>query len=99
MFTYRTPFLLDSAWPEGAVLTGAIFSAGPTVILPNGQPTGVANLNPPFPGPFRNLFWFTLTHGFVPGLNTLDFQVDNSPTAVNSIYATALRLTELRVMV
>jgi hypothetical protein len=59
VYTYRTTFLLDSTTPQGSTLTASILSGGSVTVLLNGQPTGVSNLNPAFPGPHRIAFSFT----------------------------------------
>lgn len=95
-YIYRTTFVIDTAVAEGSTLAATVLSGGSLTVVLNSQPTGVVNLNPPFPGPHRNLFSFTLNSGFVQGLNTLDFIVDNADGTVNSPAGNAMRVTTLR---
>ncbi|MGC8792171.1 MAG: PEP-CTERM sorting domain-containing protein [Bryobacteraceae bacterium] len=73
-YTFRTTFDLTGFRPETAVITGQWSSDNSAEIWLNGVFTGIA-LN--FGQPFRNLYSFTLTSGFQPGVNTLDFIVNN----------------------
>ncbi|HWF19466.1 MAG TPA: Ig-like domain-containing protein [Verrucomicrobiae bacterium] len=70
-YTYRTTFLLDQANPSTVTLQGSVvFSGLITNILINGKSTGISL------APVNGLYIaspFTITNGFVPGINTLDF--------------------------
>jgi hypothetical protein len=92
-YTYRLSFLVDSAQPAGASLQGAVLTAGPLTVLLNGQATGVVNPATTV-NPTRNVFSFTLTNGFVAGLNTLDFVVNDASGAFGSW--NGLRVSALR---
>jgi len=75
-YTFRTTFDLTGLRPSTAVITGQWSSDNSAEIWLNGVFTGIA-LN--FEQPFRNLYNFSITGGFQPGLNTLDFIVYNWP--------------------
>lgn len=72
-WVYRTTFDLTGFDPVTAVLTGRIASDDDVTILLNGVSTGLTF-------DFNNqLSNFNIATGFVPGVNTLDFRVNNAP--------------------
>ena len=74
-FIYRTTFLLDTQDPANAQLTGnwVTDNQGLDIRL-NGASTGQTTA-----GLLSTFVGFTLTNGFVPGINTLDFITTNLP--------------------
>jgi len=82
VYTYTTTFDLTGLDPLTAVITGmwaADDGFGLSDIILNGVPTGQLS------GGFSTWTNFSLTSGFVPGVNTLAFQAQNSgggPTGV-----------------
>ena len=74
-YTYTTTFDLGALDPTTAVITGAwaVDNVGLDIVL-NGTSLGIMNNNG-----FAGLTPFTISSGFVAGLNTLDFQVQNQP--------------------
>ncbi|HOB97542.1 MAG TPA: immunoglobulin domain-containing protein [Verrucomicrobiota bacterium] len=78
-YTYRTTFDLTGIDPAKFQLIGgwATDNAGLGIVL-NGTSTGLQN-----PAQFASLTAFTLTSGFVAGVNTLDFIVNNAPDPNN----------------
>jgi hypothetical protein len=75
-YTFRTTFNLTGFQPSTAVIVGQWSSDNSAEIWLNGVFTGIA-LN--FENPYTNLYNFSITSGFQPGLNTLDFIVYNWP--------------------
>ena len=75
-YVYRTTFDLTGYDPTRIQLVGAwaVDNAG-TDILVNGTSTGITS------GGFSSLTPFTITSGLVAGMNTVDFLVNNAPTA------------------
>jgi hypothetical protein len=69
---YRTTFDLTGFIPSTTVLTGRLLSDDDGTLFLNGVNTGVHNHD--------NFNWtnFNITNGFVPGVNTVDFQVLNA---------------------
>lgn len=67
--TFRTTFDLTGLNPSSAVITGMNAADNAGTILLNG--TSVGSLN----GSFNTLVPFTISTGFINGLNTLDFAV------------------------
>ena len=81
IYIYRTTFDLTGFDPTTAVITGNFASDNDASILLNGASTGIGS---PFNG-FGSFTSFTISSGFVSGLNTLDFRVSEaggSPTAL-----------------
>ncbi len=87
-YAYTTTFDLSGFDPASAVVLGtwATDNEGTGIHL-NGQATGIINTVQ-----FPALTPFTITTGFNPGLNTLEFRVNNSAAGY-----TALRVDNLRV--
>jgi hypothetical protein len=80
-YTYRTTFDLTGFIPTSVVITGMWMSDNQGVdILLNGVSTGISHF-PADGNPALNTFqeWsnFTISSGFVPGMNTLAFEVLN----------------------
>ena len=75
-YTNRTTFLIETVDPSNAVLYGswAMDNAG-TDIQINGVSLGLTATG------FGNFSSFTITNGFVLGLNTLDVAITNFPSA------------------
>jgi hypothetical protein len=71
LYTYHTSFVIDSADPNTCILEGkwTMNTQGVDILL-NGQSLGIPNDNQ---DAYRGFDSFTITEGFVPGLNTLDF--------------------------
>ena len=78
-YTYRLSFDLGGLQPGTASITGQWSSdnAGTSVLL-NGVPTGDANS-----GNFGAFVPFSISGGFVSGINTLDFVVNNAGDTAN----------------
>jgi hypothetical protein len=73
-YTYRLEFDLTGLDASTAIITGQwATDNGGTDILINGTPTGNANT-----AQFGSYTAFTISSGFVEGLNTLDFLVNNA---------------------
>ncbi len=90
-YAYQTTFTLAGFELASLVLTGEwATDNGGLDILINGVATGLRN-DTQFTGwtPFR------ITSGFVAGLNTLEFRVNNAPSGVNP---TGFRVRALRVL-
>jgi hypothetical protein len=76
-YTYRTTFDLTGFNPATAQLTGQFAADDSAIIKLNGVAVGISS--PGF-GPFTP---FTISNGFIPGVNTLDFVVSNGPPTPN----------------
>ncbi len=75
-YRYQTSFVLDSVDPNTAVLEGkwTMNTQGVDILL-NGQSMGIPSTNP---DAYRGFDDFTITDGFVQGLNTLDFITEHT---------------------
>jgi len=78
-FVYRTTFDMTGLDLSRARIDGgwSVDNSGVDVVL-NGTPLGLANANA-----FFSLTPFSITDGFVPGMNTLDFIIFNGPPNPN----------------
>jgi len=88
LYVYRTTFNLTGLYPGTAVITGKWSTDNNGVdILINGVSTGITHPD----GDSSGFTSFTISKGFVSGLNTLDFEVNNGPTG-GSANPTGLRV-------
>lgn len=71
-FTFRTTFDLTGYNPSTASLTGIVTADNAVVVFINGVNTGISMSD------FNQTLSFSITSGFVAGLNTIDFVVNNS---------------------
>jgi subtilisin family serine protease len=83
-YTYKTTFDLTGLNPATAVLSGQFAADNSAIILLNGAQVGSAS-----PG-FGSFTPFTISTGFISGVNTLDFVVNNAP--FSGINPTGLRV-------
>lgn len=88
-YTYRITFNLEGLDPATARIAG-MWAAddGGTDILINGQSTGQTTASG-----FTALTPFSITTGFIAGLNTLDFRLNNS-----AVGYTGLRIEQVRAL-
>lgn len=79
LYVYRTSFIIDTADPAHAQLSGRWASDNEGVaILLNGVPTGISNM---VSVAFSTWHPFVITNGFVAGSNVVDFVVSNGPAS------------------
>jgi len=92
-FDYRMSFDLTGLDPNTAILKGKWTSDNNATLYLNGVATG--NTTPP--GGYGSFSHFSITSGFVAGINTLDFvvrnirgrNVPNNPTGLRVVFTTA----------
>jgi hypothetical protein len=92
LYDYQTTFDLTGFNPGSALLSGqwAMDNEGVNILI-NGVPTGIQFLDPSGTGvPFLNFSAFSISTGFRPGINTLDFIVSNAGNTADN--PTALRV-------
>ena len=89
LYTFRTTFDLLGFDPDSVVLGGRWTSDnGGLEVRLNGVATGITG-----GGVFTDLFDFEITSGFVAGVNTLEFDVNNAGAAANPV---GLRIEDLQ---
>jgi hypothetical protein len=90
-YNYRTTFDVTGFDPASVRVTGewATDNTGTDIVI-NGTSTGQRN-----DGQFVVWTPFQINSGFVAGVNTLDFKVNNAPTAVNP---TGFRVRNIRAL-
>lgn len=96
-YTYQTTFDLTGFDPNTAVITGqwSTDNAGEDILI-NGISTGVTHKDGSVPS-YAFFSSFTINSGFKPGVNTLDFVVDNAPLNPSSPSPNLYNPTGLRV--
>lgn len=79
-YDYVTTFDLTGLDPATATLTGNYSADDSVSIILNGSPTGQSYASPAW----ASLSSFSITSGFISGVNTIDFQVTNSNGSGNN---------------
>ena len=79
LYIYATTFSLAGLNPSSARISGQFASDNGSVIFLNGVSTGITDANQ-----FHSYTPFSITSGFVPGVNTLEARVTNSPGATGT---------------
>ena len=90
VYDYQTTFDLTGFSPGSALISGqwAMDNEGINILL-NGVPLGISVLDPTA-GAFEGFHTFSISTGFRPGINTLDFMVQNDGNSADN--PTALRV-------
>ncbi|HOP97645.1 MAG TPA: PEP-CTERM sorting domain-containing protein [Verrucomicrobiota bacterium] len=81
-YVYSMVFSLDGFDPATASITGKWASDNNSTIFLNGVSTGISHTATPWE--FTTLQDFTISNGFVPGLNTLSFVVYQQPSTADN---------------
>ena len=92
LYKYDITFDLTGLNPATAVITGEFAADNNAAIFLNGNNTGVST---PTVG-FQSFTSFTISSGFISGVNTLEFQVDNLIDPVETNSPTGLQVNDLR---
>jgi hypothetical protein len=97
VYVYQTTFDLTGLLPSTATVSGTVYCDNYLFgIEINGASTGIAG-NPSLPGFMAgNGVNFTISSGFIPGINTLDFQIYNDNGGNSQGTATGFDVTDLR---
>ena len=91
LYDYDITFDLTGLNPATAVITGEFAADNNATIFLNGVSTGVTT---PTVG-FQSFTSFTISSGFISGVNTLEFQVDNLIDPVETNSPTGLQVNDL----
>jgi hypothetical protein len=93
LYKYDITFDLTGLNPATAVIAGQWAADNGGEIFLNGVTTGITD---PIPLGFQSFHSFTISSGFLSGLNTLEFQVTNVPDPVAGFGPTGLQVNFTR---
>ena len=89
LYSYDITFDLTGLNPATAVIAGQWAADNGGTIFLNGASTGITD---PTPSGFQSFHPFTISSGFLSGVNTLEFQVTNTPDPTIGISPTGLQV-------